>query len=204
MTLPRLHIPLSASGLGTVRFIQTALASACLVFGLGMGWLWWETQQIETDILEHERTIAQTMKTSRQFRQEAEAHGYNLSDQWLQALPQHVAFADELALHQKFSWTQFLNDLESAVPKRISMESVVLDFKHSTITLSGAALTLEDLSALVDGLEQHPSFQQVELVNHKIQKKKKKEKDKRFSFFVFNLEVMYQPGGSSSPQQRTL
>lgn len=205
MSTPRLDIPLSAAGLGTVRLIQAILAGTSIIFFLSMGWLWWHAHQVESEILNHEEAVSTTMEISRKFRQQAEAKGYNLSDQWLQALPQHVAFVDELALQQKFSWTQFLNDLEMAVPPKISMESVVLDFKNSSITLSGAALNLDDLSALVDGLEQHPAFQHIVLSNHKVQKKKtKKEKARKFSFIVFNLEVTYQPDGAQSGQQRTL
>lgn len=200
MRTPRLHIPLSAQGLGLVRLIQAALAGTCLLLFLGMGWLWWDTQQIESEIRQDEKAITQIMNTSRQFRQHAEAKGYNLSDQWLQALPQHVAFAEELATHQKFSWTQLLNDLETAVPARISMESITLDFRNSSIALSGAALTLEDLSALVNGLEQHPAFQHIVLSNHKVQKKK--DQERKFSFIAFSLAVTYQPGEAAhSPQQ---
>ena len=204
MTTPRLHLPLSAPGLGTVRLVQAALAGVSLLLFFGMGWLWWETQEIEAGISEQETAVTQLMHTSRQFRQQAEAKGYNLSDQWLQALPQHVAFAEELMTHQKFSWTQLLNDLETAVPERISMESVTLDFRNSTIALSGAALTLKDLSALVDGLERHPAFQHIIVSNHKVQKKKKKRQTRKFSFIAFSLEVTYQPEGSKSPHQETL
>ena len=202
MNIPRLHIPLAAQGLATIRLIQAGLAGICVLFVLAMGWMWWETQQIEAETLNEEETIAQVMETSRQFRQQAEANGYNLSDQGLQALPQQVTFAKELAVLQKFSWTQLLNDLESAVPPRIAMESVILDFQHSTIALSGTALTLEDLSALVNGLEQHPAFQDIVVSDHKFQKKKDKDKERTFSYFVFNLEVTYQPQGQEPSRQK--
>lgn len=194
MSTTGLHIPLAASGLQTVRLIQSALAGICLLLVISMGWLWWESHEIETKILEQEIAIAQIMDISRQFRQQAEEKGYNLSDQWVQTLPQHVAFAKELATHQQFSWTQLLNDLEMAVPPNVSMESVTLDFRNSSIALSGAALNLQDLSALVDGLENHPAFQKIVLSNHKVQKKK--DKKRKFSFIVFNLTVTYQPNQS--------
>ncbi|MFB3071072.1 MAG: PilN domain-containing protein, partial [Nitrospirales bacterium] len=120
----------------------------------------------------------------------------------LQTLPQHVAFAKELATHQKFSWTQLLNDLEAAVPIRISIESVTLDFRNSSIAVSGAALTLEDLSALVHGLEQHPAFQHIVVSNHKVQKKK--DKKRKFSFIAFSLAVTYQPGEAAHAHQQIL
>lgn len=195
----RLHLPLASSGLAIVQLIQAALVGASLLFFSGIGWLWWETQEVEAEIREYEEGVSQVMETSRQFRQQAEANGYNLSDQWIQALPQHVAFSNQLASQQKFSWTQFLNDLETAVPPRISMDAVVLDFQHSKIMLSGAALTLDDLSALVNGLERHPAFQQIVLANHKIQKKD--DKKRKFSFFAFNLEVTYQPEGQTPSRQ---
>jgi len=169
---------------------------------LGMGGLWWETQQIESAIRQDEEAISQIMATSRQFRKQAEAKGYNLSDQWIQTLPKHVAFAEDLATHQKFSWTQLLNDLETSVPANISMESVTLDFRNSSIALSGAALTLEDLSALVNGLEQHPAFQHLVLSNHKLQKKK--DQTRKFDFIAFSLTVTYQPGEPADSRPHTL
>ncbi len=202
MSTPRLHISLASSSLVVVQLIQAALVVASLIFFSGIGWLWWETQEVEAEIREYEEGVSQVMETSRQFRQQAEAKGYNLSDQWIQALPQHVAFSNALASQQKFSWTQFLNDLETAVPARISMDSVVLDFQRSTITLSGAALTLDDLSALVNGLERHQAFQQIVLANHKILKKD--DKRRKFSFFAFNLEVTYQPEGQPQSRQGAL
>lgn len=202
MSTPRLHISLASSSLVVVQLIQAALVGASLIFFSGIGWLWWETQEVEAEIREYEEGVSQVMETSRQFRQQAEAKGYNLSDQWIQALPQHVAFSNALASQQKFSWTQFLNDLETAVPARISMDSVVLDFQRSTITLSGAALTLDDLSALVNGLERHQAFQQIVLANHKILKKD--DKRRKFSFFAFNLEVTYQPEGQPQSRQGAL
>ncbi len=204
MNLLRLHIQLASPGLTVLRWIQMALVGASILFFSGIGWLWWETQEVEAEIHEYEESVRQVMETSRKFRQQAEANGYNLSDQWIQALPQHVAFSNELASQQKFSWTQFLNDLETAVPERISMDSVVLDFQRSTITLSGAALTLDDLSALVNGLERHPAFQQIVLSNHKIQKKKKDDKKRKFTFFAFNLEVTYQPEGQAPSSRSAL
>ncbi|MDT7041070.1 PilN domain-containing protein [Candidatus Nitronereus thalassa] len=202
MNIPRLHIPLTAQGLTTIRMIQAGLAGICVFLLLTMSWIWWETQQIEAETLKEEETIARVMETSRQFRQQAESNGYNLSDQGLQALSQQVTFAKELTSLQKFSWTQLLNDLESAVPSRIAMESVILDFQHSTIALSGTALTLEDLSALVNGLEQHPAFRDIVLSDHKFQKKKDKDKKHKFSYFVFNLEVTYQPQGQEPSRQK--
>jgi len=202
MSTLRLHIPLASSGLTVVQLIQAALIGASLIFFSGIGWLWWETLEVEAKIREYEEGVSQVMVTSRKYRQQAEANGYNLSDQWIKALPQHVAFSNELASQQKFSWTQFLNDLETTVPPRISMDAVVLDFQHSTITLSGAALTLDDLSALVNGLEQHPAFQQIVIANHKIQKKD--DKRRKFSFFAFNLEVTYQPESQTLTRQGAL
>jgi Fimbrial assembly protein (PilN) len=202
MNIPRLYLPLSAQGLATIRLVQTGLAVVCLLFLVIMSWIWWETQRIETAIVKEEETIAQVMENSRQFRQQAEANGYNLSDQWLNALPQQVTFAKELTILQKFSWTQLLNDLESAVPPRIAMESVILDFQHSTIALSGTALTLEDIAVLVNSLEEHPAFQDIVLSDHKFQKKKDKDKERTFSYFVFNLEVTYQPKDQDPLRQK--
>ena len=60
-------------------------------------------------------------------------------------------------------------DLEEAVPPRVSISSVTLNFKESTILLNGAVRTLPDLAAIVNSLESHSKFRKVVLSQHRVQ-----------------------------------
>ena len=101
-----------------------------------------------------------------------------------------MTFAKTIRTHQRFSWTQFLNDLEATVPEKISMDSVTLNFKDATIALQGSAATLNDLNRFVDELENHRAFHHVVLSRHS---HKSKKKDKQHKYVVFTMKVSYEP-----------
>ena len=192
MTSARLHIPLTAPGLGLVRILQAVLAIVCVGLWLFIPWIWITAQDVKADILNLEESLLQTRKLHNQFINLAETSGYSLSPTRITALPQEVHFAKQLSSHQRFSWTHFLNDLEAAVPKNVSMESVTLNFKKSSIALSGTTKSLQDLAALVKGLEEHVAFRNVNVSGHK-SRSPKKQKQLSFPNAVdFSLEVIYQ------------
>jgi Tfp pilus assembly protein PilN len=100
---------------------------------------------------------------------QAKAEGLDVSDAALQRLPVGVAFANQVITKRAFSWTRFLSDLEEAVPPRVAIHNIRLDFKDSMITLSGSALTLQDLTTLIIGLEDHRAFKDAILGRHQVQ-----------------------------------
>ena len=197
MNLPRLHVPLTAPGLARLKDLQTTLAGLSVLFFLTATWLWYETRSIEDHILNQETAIAQTKQTHHRFLRQSAAEGFDLSAAALETLPQAVTFANQVMQHQKFSWTRLLNDLERTTPRRISMESIVLDNRKSSLALSGAALTLQDLLTFVDAVKDHPSFHRVEIVNHKMQRRPLNVHTGPATFIGFNLNVTYEP----SPRQ---
>ena len=204
----RLHLPLTASGLGLVHGLQVLLALVCLGLWLFVPWIWMTAQGVQEDIQNLEASFLETQQLHTQFINQTQTSGYSLAPARLQALPHEVKFARQLSTQQRFSWTQFLNDLEAAVPKNVSMESVALNFKNSSIALSGSTASLKDLAALVKGLEDHDAFQNVILAGHKAQDQKKtrtknRKQEKKAPAFPnavdFSLEVTYQRSTGQSP-----
>ena len=188
--VPRLHLALTAPGLSTVALTQwflTLFAIACLMI---TALTWWSGQQINTEIIQSEQDITQLQAQNHQLTNQAASKGIDLSERTIQALPQEIIFAKQIRQLQSFSWTQFLNDLEAAVPKKVSMDSVILNFKDASISLSGSASTLNDLNNLVNGLEAHPAFHYVVLSQH-AHKTKRKNKDQKH--VAFTMTVSYQP-----------
>ncbi len=169
MKIPALHIPLGASGFQSLRLVQRALV--CLTLGalVFAGWSWMKTQELEQAARHYEDATARVIDRTQAFKAEASVAGIQLTEERLQDLGREVSFANQVLAKQAFSWTRLLSDLEEAIPKRVSLGSVHLNFKDSTITLQGAARTLQDLTALVNELEGHPSFRNVMLAQHQIQ-----------------------------------
>jgi hypothetical protein len=152
-----------------VGAIRAALILLSLLF---MGLIAWDLQQartINSQVVEVEQALARARDQDSRLQLQAKAEGLDVSDAALQRLPVGVAFANQIITKRVFSWTRFLSDLEEAVPPRVAIRNIRLDFKDSMITLSGSALTLQDLTALIIGLEDHRAFKDAILGRHQVQ-----------------------------------
>ena len=198
MKLPRLHLPLTAPGLAGMQYLQTILAVVSVLFLLTSTWLWYQVQDLEDHIADLETAVVQTHNASRKFRRQSEAEGFDLSPARLHALVQEVTFANQVIQQQHFSWTQLLDDLERTTPHQISMESIVLNKNMTSLSLNGAALTLQDLTAFVDQLKNQPAFQNVEISSHKSQRRPKNIRTGPATFIGFSLAVSYEPSQGSA------
>lgn len=191
MKLPYLHLPLRAPGLTGLKYLQATLAVVGVLLLLTSVWLWKEARAVQDHIAELETAIVHTHNGYRTFRRRMEREGFDVSSARLQTLRQEVTFANQVIQRQRFSWTQLLDDLERTTPHQISMESIVLH--KESLALSGAALTLQDLTAFVDQLKAHPAFRHVEISSHKSQHRSKKIQTGPATFIAFNLTVSYIP-----------
>ena len=148
--------------------VRAALVLLSLIF---MGLIAWDLQQaktIEAQVAEVEKALARVRDQDGRVQLQAKAEGLDVSDAALQRLPVEVAFANQVITKGVFSWTRFLSDLEEAVPPRVAVHSIRLDFKDSTIALGGSALTLQDLTTLIIGLEDHRAFKDAVLGRHQV------------------------------------
>jgi len=187
---PRLHISLIAPGIKSLVITQrilTFLTVCCLAL---TGGLWWYGHDLEEQTSTLQHRIGELEQSNQQLTTKANSRGFDLSDDRRHELPKEVTFAKTIRTHQSFSWTQFLNDLETTVPEKISMDSVTLNFKDATIALQGSAATLNDLNRFVDELENHRAFHHVVLSRHS---NKSKKKDKQHKYVVFTMKVSYEP-----------
>lgn len=178
MLLPNLHLTLTSPWVLWVRIAQWGL-SLTIMGLLGLtGWAWWESRSLEEQAAQYEEAATREQALTQQVVTEAKQAGLDLSEKQLTTLGREVAFADQLLKKRTFSWTRFLGDLEGALPPRISISSVTLNFKDSRITLNGTAKTFRDVTVLVDGLERHAAFDNVVLTNHRVKEAKLAEEDK--------------------------
>ena len=169
LSFPTLHLSLTAAGFSLLRAVQWGLTFVIAGSATVALWFWWDSRVIAELAAQREHATERAQETNRQFVQQASQAGMDLSEARANELGHQVAFVNRLTEQRAFSWTRFLSDLEEAVPPHISISSVALDFKEIVITLNGTALTLKDLTTLVNKLENHPAFRNVVLSQHRIQ-----------------------------------
>jgi len=78
-----------------------------------------------------------------------------------------VDLANQLLEKRMFSWTTFLTGLEQVIPQRLALSSVRLDAGEATVHLTGTAMSLEDITAFTVGLQDHPTFKDPVLAQHR-------------------------------------
>lgn len=93
-------------------------------------------------------------------------------------LDRKVLLVNEVIIKKSFSWTGFLNDLEKATPKDISIKKIEPHFNDYSVNLSGEALSLKELTHLILSLEGKPQFSNVFLFDQK------QTKDNRTEFLI--------------------
>ncbi len=191
----RIHLSLTAPGMNGLRLAQWSLTLLTVGSLLLSGGIWWVSQVIHDESSQFAQHTHELKVSNQQMIINASSQGLDLSKTRIQTLPQEVKFAQQIRKQLGFSWTQFLNDLESTVPQTISMNSVKVNFKEASITLSGSAKSLADINRLVDRLETHPSFHHVVLSQHLNKRKKKSDTQ---TFTVFTLTVLYESNHTSS------
>lgn len=98
---------------------------------------------------------------------EAGREGVDLSPDALNRLSFEVELANQLLEKRIFSWTKFLTELEQAVPPRLALSSVRLDQAATAVRLTGTAMSLEDITAFTVGLQNHATFTDPVLAQHR-------------------------------------
>ncbi len=145
---------------------QFALMALCAVVALLIAWSVVRTAGLSYDRQKLEARLSQVREQERQLALLAGQDGLDLSQGSLQRLPAEVSLANQLLAKRNFSWTQFLSGLEEAIPPRVAIKSVRLDPGSAFIHLTGAALTVEDVTALALKLQNHPIFHDPVLGQH--------------------------------------
>jgi hypothetical protein len=155
--------------------------------GLWIAWTITHTVSVFSDQREMQTRLEQILEQDRQLFSLAQKDGIDLSASSLQRLPSEVSLANQLLAKRSFSWTQFLSGLEQAIPQRVSIKSVRLDPGSAMIHLIGAAVTVEDVTALTLTLQNHPVFRDPVLGQHHTGGD---------GFVEFDLSLKYHPQGT--------
>jgi len=160
------HIELSGRHRGYVAPARFVLQTAALVLGLLLSWNVAQTWFAFQGLRDVQARLDQACDQDQQLLAEAQAEGLDLSEAAMRRLPAEVALANQLLAKRNFSWTHFLSGLEEAIPSRVSIKGVRLDPASAVIHMTGAAVSVEDVTALTLKLQSHPVFHDPVLGQH--------------------------------------
>ena len=161
------HINLSRRYRTALIPFRALLIASCVAFALGILWNIGQAfvglQQARTI----ERELDRVRQEDAQLLAQAKQEGIDLSAAALEGLPEEVNLANQLLAKRMFSWTKFLSELEQAIPAGLALSSIGLDPGGTTVHLTGTAVSLEDVTAFTVGLQDHPTFRDPVLAEHR-------------------------------------
>jgi Tfp pilus assembly protein PilN len=160
------------------------LRFAVVVLGICLSWNATQTWLAYQDLREIQLRLDQVREEDQQLIREAQTQGFDLSEAALRQLPAEVSLANQLLAKRNFSWTHFLSGLEEAIPPRVSIKGVRLDPASAVIHMTGAAATVEDVTALTLRLQSHPVFHDPVLGQHHL---------RNDGLVEFDLKLKYRP-----------
>lgn len=148
--------------------LRLLLIGSCVLIALGICWdvgqtifVYQETVTIQAEL---DRVRQQDLALIAEARQE----GIDLSEEALKRLPFEVELANQLLEKRTFSWTRFLTELEQAIPSRLALSSVRLDQAGTMVRLKGTAMSFEDITTFTVGLQDHATFKDPVLAQHRV------------------------------------
>lgn len=162
------HINLSSRYRPSMAPVRAVLVTGCVFLVLG---ILWSIGQASVGYQEARSISAELDRIRQQDAQviaEAQQGGIDLSEGVLQRLPAEVGLANQLIEKRVFSWTKFLSGLEQAIPPRLVLNSVRLEQGGTMVHLLGSAVSLEDITAFTVGLQDHPTFKDPVLAQHRV------------------------------------
>jgi Tfp pilus assembly protein PilN len=162
-----LHINVSSRFRHEAAPLRTLLITTCVMMLLGILW------GLGQAVLGYQaaRTIEAELDRIRQLDvqlvADARQEGIDLSEGTMQRLLAEVELANQLLAKQTFSWTKFLAGLEQVIPPRLALSSVRFDAGGTVVHLTGTAMSLEDITSFTVGLQDHPTFKDPVLAQHR-------------------------------------
>ena len=160
------HIELGRRSRRYVAPARVVLQAVAIGLGLLLSWNVVQTWLAFQNLQDLQARLEDAREQDQRLLKEAQAAGLDLSEAALQRLPAEVALANQLLVKRNFSWTHFLSGLEEAIPPRVSIKGVRLDPASAVIHMTGAAVTVEDVTALTLKLQSHPVFHDPVLGQH--------------------------------------
>ena len=148
--------------------LRLFLIGSCILLVIGICWNLWQATITYYESLTIQAELDQVRQQSLDLIAEARHEGIDLSEEALKKLPFEVELANQLLEKRTFSWTKFLTELEQAIPAHLALSSVRLDQAGTMVRLTGTAMSLEDITAFTVGLQNHATFKDPILAQHRV------------------------------------
>lgn len=144
------------------RLIGAGLYAASVLGVVLAVTMWWWASENRREVTALYENVARVQQQAARLRDELRRVGFSPDNQAeIDALARQVAALNQILETKAFSWTGLLNDLETAVPRKVSVSSIRPDLKTKTLTLDGVALTLQDVTAFMTELQESGRFRDV-------------------------------------------
>ncbi|MBH0201006.1 MAG: PilN domain-containing protein [Nitrospira sp.] len=148
--------------------LRVLLISMCILLVIGICWNVWQATLAHQESLTIQAELDRVRQQDLDLIADARHEGIDLSEAALKRLPAEVELANQLLGKRMFSWTQFLTELEQAIPPRLALSSVRLDQAGTIVRLTGTAVALEDITVFTVGLQDHATFKDPILAQHRV------------------------------------
>ena len=164
----QVHMNLSSRHRPVIVPLRLLLIGTCVLLVIGICWNLGQAMLTYQESLTIEADMNRIRQQDRDLIAAAGQEGIDLSEEALKTLPSEVELANQLLGKRTFSWTMFLTELEQATPPHLSLSSVRLDQAGTMVRLTGTAPTLDDITSFTVGLQDHATFSDPVLAQHRV------------------------------------
>lgn len=95
-----------------------------------------------------------------------EVASFSATEKNLKFLKNEVEFINNVIAKETFSWSELLSNLETCVPKNVSIVQISPNFSDGKIEIAGLARRMKDIFLLVDDMGRSSHFRDVFLLKH--------------------------------------
>jgi Tfp pilus assembly protein PilN len=152
----------ASSGYARLRLMAAGLYLASVLGVVLAAAMWWWASENRREVAALQENATRVGQQASRLRDDLRAVGFSPDNPAaVDALAKQVAALNQVLEIKAFSWTALLNDLEAAMPKKVSISSIRPDLKTRMLTLDGVALTLQDVTELMTSLQTSGRFTDV-------------------------------------------
>lgn len=150
------------------RVAFAAAAGAILIGALAIQLAVWSTQRREVQVVE--ARLGEMEGALRRHQEEARVVRARVPAEAVKQYEAKVAAYNQILEASAFSWIGLLVELERSVPPGVTLSEIRPDLASGKVALRGDARTFEDLTKLLNGLEQRTGFRDVFLLRQTARK----------------------------------
>lgn len=150
------------------RVIVAVATGAILILALAIQLAVWSVQRREAQVVE--ARLGEMEGVLRRHQEEVRAVRTRIPAETVKQYEAKVAVYNQILEASAFSWIGLLVELERSVPPGVTLSEIRPDLASGKVALRGEARTFEDLTKLLNGLEQRTGFRDVFLLRQAARK----------------------------------